>query len=82
MLCQIILVDIFIGEEEKEDVMDVVKMRSKFINNYEKKLVADAEKNGINKGKREIARKMLKDKVPTEKIMAYTGLTLKTIESL
>ena len=64
------------------------------IKKEEKKLreqaVKTAEKKGVNKGKKEgekkrnleIAKGMLKDKEPIEKIIKYTGLTRKEIEKI
>ncbi len=60
----------------------VVRMKSQFLNNYEKELVQDAEKKAIKNRDKAIARKMKQDKVPIEKIIAYTGLSLNTINSL
>ena len=51
--CQIILTDIFIPEDEKEEMLKVVNMGSQFLEEYERKLVEDAEKNGKKEGIKE-----------------------------
>lgn len=96
--CQIILVDIFMPENEKEKMMKVVNMGSTFLENYErklvetqsKKLIKDAEengeKNGVKKGMKDatekFARKLKEDNIPIEKIAQYTELSPNEIESL
>ena len=92
--CQIILVDIFIPEKEKEKQIKVVNMGSTFLEEYERKLVENAEKKAKKEGKeegkeigkeeekKEFARKLKEDNIPKEKIMQYTGLSLNVINSL
>ncbi|WP_407424086.1 hypothetical protein [Methanobrevibacter sp.] len=76
--CQIILIDIFIPEEEKYEMMKVVNMGSAFLEEYEKNLFEE----GKIEGKKEFAKKLKEDKIPLEKIIQYTGLSQSTISKL
>lgn len=92
--CQIILVDIFIDPPEKEKMIKVVNMGSRFLEEYEQKLVKNAEKRGKEIGEKRgkeigqekekinLAKKLKKDRVPLQKIIQYTGLSLKIVEKL
>ena len=41
-----------------------------------------AEKKGVEQGKAEVAREMLKDNVPIETIVKYSGLTEDQVRAL
>ncbi|WP_405303575.1 hypothetical protein [Methanobrevibacter sp.] len=73
-------------------------MGSQFLEEYERKLVEDAEKNGKKEGIKEgfkkgeikgkekerikLAKKLKKDNVPMQKIIKYTGLSLSVLQRL
>ena len=91
--CQILLIDIFIPEKEKEKMMNVVNMGSTFLENYEKNLVQKAEQKAkkdsekeytkkLNEEKQNLAKKLKEDNIPPEKIIQYTGLSKDMISKI
>lgn len=72
-LSQILWVNALVKDEElSKGPINVIKMKSNFIQNYEKELVESAEE----KTKQEIAEKMKKENYSAHEIQKITGVTI------
>lgn len=72
-LSQILWVNALINDKElSEELIDVIKMKSNFIQNYEKKLVESA----IDKRNKEIAEQMKKENYSAKEILKLTGVNI------
>lgn len=76
-LSQILWVNALIKDENlSKELMDVIKMKSNFIQNYEKKLVETAVETALNKKDKELAEKMKKMNYPASDILTLTGINI------
>ena len=60
--CQILLIDMFIPEKEKEKMMKVVNRGSTFLENYEKNLIQKAEQKVKEESEKEFTKKLNEEK--------------------
>lgn len=85
-ICQYLLVDIFIPEDEKENMWAVVNMYSRNLQEYEKNLVQNGfnsgYNNGFDNGIELVAKNLKNNNMPLDEIQKNTGLNKKRIKEL
>lgn len=80
-LSQILWVNALVKDEElSSELMDVIKMKSKFIQNYERNLVESAVETAVETTKKnikeELAQEMKKRNYPPSEILTLTGVNI------